>query len=86
MAEASWGLAEAEDDRLAEAPLDHLVVPRLVSEADSEVAEEAGISLILNMGRTTRWLHSTAARDPQRVVAPHHEITPVQEHFFGLKI
>lgn len=48
MVEASWGLVEAEDGHLAEAPLDHLVVPRLVSEADSEVAEEAVNSLILN--------------------------------------
>lgn len=50
MAEASWGLAEVEDDHRAEAPSGHLEVPRLASEADSEAAEEAGSSMILNTG------------------------------------
>lgn len=51
-------------------------VLHLVSEEDSEAAEEAGISLTLNTGRTTRWLHSTAATDPQRIVAPPRDMIP----------
>lgn len=86
MAEASWGPVEAEGDHPAEAPSGHPEVLHLVSEVDSEVAEEAGISLILNTGRITRWLHSTAAMDPQRIVATHHEIVAVEEVFFGLSI
>lgn len=29
--------------------------------------------------RTTRWLRNTAATGPQTVVAPHHEMIPVEE-------
>lgn len=47
---ATWGPVEAAGDRWAEVPSGHPVVPRLASEADSEVAEEAGISLTLNTG------------------------------------
>lgn len=50
VAEASWVPAEAEDDQWAEVPSGRPGVPLLVSEALSEVAEEAGISLILNTG------------------------------------
>lgn len=35
--------------------------------------------VVLFSRRITRWLHSTAALDPQRIVAPHHEIIPVEE-------
>lgn len=50
VAEASWGPAEAGEDQQAEAPLGHPGALRLGSEGDSEVAEEDGISLILNTG------------------------------------
>lgn len=63
MVETSWGLAVAEDGRPAEAPSVLLEEPHQVSAAGSEVAEEDGISLILNMGRTTRCLRSPAVMD-----------------------
>lgn len=50
VAEASWVPAEAEDDQWAEGPSGRPGAPLLVSEVHSEVAEEAGISLILNTG------------------------------------
>lgn len=37
------------------------------------------ISLTLNTGRITRWLHSTAAMDPHRIVAPEHEMITIEE-------
>lgn len=85
-AEASWDLVEAEGDQPAGVPLDHPEALHPVSGGDSEVAEEAGISPILNTGRITKWLHSTAAMDPQRIVATRHEIVAVEEVFFGLSI
>lgn len=50
MDEVAWGTAVAEGGHQAEVPLGHPGVPPLVSELDSEVAEEAGSSLILNTG------------------------------------
>lgn len=49
------------------------------------MAEEDVISLTLNTGRITRWLHSTAAMDPHRIVAPEHEMITVEE-ILGLSI
>lgn len=50
VAEASWGHVEAEGACWAEVLSGHPGVLHLVSEADSGVAEEAGISPILNTG------------------------------------
>lgn len=48
--EGTWGPAEAGADHQAEGFLAHRGGPRPASGADSEVAEEAVISLILNTG------------------------------------